>query len=424
MKKSLLLLVAVLGSMTAVFGQDDVHQVFFLNEGYYDYFEGTQVVEPTLGVYDMDAGFYTEVATLGTERFGSGLAVYDEKVYVAADTKLMVFDANTYYLLAEIDVVGIRSVAVSQGQIIVTRGDVVPLDSYLQVYDAGTLDLLYEFDAIDGPGYPAQDIIIVGDEAFIGVNNGFTWGAEVGIIGILDLENQSYGNEIDLGEDGTNPDNMMFDGETIYTLNNKDFSGSSISSVDVVSGSLNATTNVALNAGCASSMLAEGQVHFMEYGIEKVARFDVATEEVVDTLDQSQAYYGMAYESISGQIFATTTDYVTTGTAFILDTDHNEISSFEVGVSAGSIAFDIREATDMHSAKAMLVQVFPNPANDFVTITASEANASLFVKDLSGRVVYSSYFPNGSSLRVDLGDWAAGVYILDVNGSKTKLVKR
>jgi hypothetical protein len=423
MKKSFLFMVAILVSFTAAFSQEIVHQVFFLNEGYYDYFEETQVVTPTLGVYDPETQVYTEVATLGDGRFGSDLVVHNEKVYVAADTRLMVFDANSFALLDEVEVEGIRAVSVWQDQVIVTRGEVYPLDSYLQVYSASALDLLYEFNTTEGPEFPSQDIIIIDDEAFIGVNNGFTWGQEVGLIGILDLENQTYGNEIDLGPNGTNPDNMMFDGETIYTLNNMDFSASSVSSVDVQSAALNSTTDVALNSGCASSALIEGQVNFMEYGVDKVARFDVETEVVVDTLEQSQAYYGMAYDQINGQIFASTTDYVATGEAFILDADHNELASFEVGVSAGSIAFDIREATRVDEGVQSSISVFPNPCNDVVNIGLDSGESTVIVTDLTGKVILSQVVTDTNTLRIDISNWEVGVYVISVNGMNQKLIK-
>lgn len=413
MKKVYLLVVAILGSIIHI-GQD-VHQVVFLNEGYYDYFEQTQVVEPSIGIYNPETEVYQEVATISDARFGSDVLVHDELIYVAADTRLLIFDANSYDLLAETEVIGVRSLAVWQDQLIITRGEVEALDSYLQVRNAITLDLIYELENNDGPAYPSQDIIIVEDEAFIAVNNGFTWGAEVGIIGILDLENQTYGNEIDLGENGTNPDNLMMADGRIYTLNNRDFSGSSVSVVDIEQASFVSTTDVALNSGCASSLLVEGHVHFVEYGVDKVARFDVSTEEVADTVEASQAYYGMAIDPVSGLIYATTTDYVSTGTAYVLDTDYNELQMFEVGVAAGSIAFDLREATSIESNTQADFSVYPNPCHDQLVINTADEMFNYRILDIQGRTVTSGMATN--VLTLDTEFWLSGVYVLELHNS-------
>lgn len=418
-------MVAILGSIIHI-GQD-VHQVVFLNEGYYDYFEQAQVVAPSIGVYDPESEVYQEVATIADARFGSDVLVHDERIYVAADTRLMIFDANTYELLEEAEVVGVRSLAIWEDQLILTRGEVEALDSYLQIRSAANLDLIYELDANNGPAYPSQDIIIVEDEAFIAVNNGFTGGAEVGIIGILDLENQTYGNEIDLGVNGTNPDNMMIADGRIYTLNNRDFSGSSVSVVDVEQASFISTTDVALNSGCASSLLVDGHVHFVEYGVDKVARFDISTEEVADTVEASQAYYGMNNDPISGLIYATTTDYVSTGTAYLLDADYNQLHEFEVGVASGSIAFDIREATAIETKVAADLSIFPNPCEDQLFIQSTQGNLSYRVMDAQARILATGLISMNSVLNT--GEWPSGIYFLELrdpyeNLTKTRIIKQ
>ena len=39
------------------------------------------------------------------------------------------------------------------------------------------------------------------------------------------MTSMSYINEIDLGPDGKNPDNLLIRGNKLYTVNNKDWSG-------------------------------------------------------------------------------------------------------------------------------------------------------------------------------------------------------
>ena len=46
---------------------------------------------------------------------------------------------------------------------------------------------------------------------------------------VVDISTMSYLEEIDLGPDGTNPDNMVLNGDYIYTVNNKNWTGASFS---------------------------------------------------------------------------------------------------------------------------------------------------------------------------------------------------
>src|SRR5690606_9647829 len=104
-----------------------------------------------------------------------------------------------------------------------------------QVYDKHSLELLYELTTDNGPAYASEGIVIRDNTAYIAINNGFVFGEEVGLIGVVDLETRTYLDEIDLGPSGRNPENIMHDDAMLYTLNNKDFSSSSISVVDPVS---------------------------------------------------------------------------------------------------------------------------------------------------------------------------------------------
>ena len=54
------------------------------------------------------------------------------------------------------------------------------------------------------------------DKLYVAINNAFDYGNYKGIIGVVDLIGMTYVNEINLGEDGKNPINMMFKNDNIY----------------------------------------------------------------------------------------------------------------------------------------------------------------------------------------------------------------
>ena len=49
----------------------------------------------------------------------------------------------------------------------------------------------------------------------------YEFGNYQGIIGVINLNNLTYDSEIDLGDDGKNPINLMLRDDKLYTLNNK-----------------------------------------------------------------------------------------------------------------------------------------------------------------------------------------------------------
>ena len=54
------------------------------------------------------------------------------------------------------------------------------------------------------------NILINDDELYVLINNAYEWGNYQGIIGQVDLNTLNYEAEINLGDEGKNPINLMF----------------------------------------------------------------------------------------------------------------------------------------------------------------------------------------------------------------------
>ena len=127
----------------------------------------------------------------------------------------------------------------------VSRGDYDPVtfgpllfNSYFQVYDKSDLSFVYEIDTVTGPKWATQNIIVDENLVYVAINNGFDSGNEEGLIGVIDANSLDYISEFDLGDNGKNPDNMMLYENNLYTVNNKDWSGSSISQINIETGTV------------------------------------------------------------------------------------------------------------------------------------------------------------------------------------------
>ena len=431
MKTRYTILFVLLGIFTGIAQQSYVHQIIFLNEGWYDFFNNTLVVPPSVGSYDPVSRTYQVFDEISEAEFASDVII-DEVIYVAADQFLITYDKTTLERLDRIIVPGIRKLAIWEDQLLVSRGDYLTFfESYFQVYDKNSLELLYELDTENGPAYSTEGIVVQNDSAYVAINNGFVFGQEVGLIGIVDLKNRTYAGEIDLGPDGKNPDNIMLsDNGKIYTLNNKDFSSSSISSINADTRVVKTYDKIAANSGCGTSTYANEQIYYMEYGVDKLARFDVKSAQIVDTLAGTTAYYGLVDDKINKQLVATWTDFFSTGIAHILDYEGNLIHVFEVGISPGSIALDVRTTTSIEDPAwpADAVRVFPVPAHDEVHIETDETLANVKLFGSLGNVL-THQFLNARKHTIWQEDHPAGMYFIEIGlqqgGKRTyRVVKR
>ncbi|MCB0795692.1 MAG: hypothetical protein KDB88_13235, partial [Flavobacteriales bacterium] len=353
--------------------QQTVHQVFVLNEGYYDFGGQTQVIPVSLGSFDPASGQYTEVATIPDVRFGNDVKVDAELVYVSADSFLLKYDANSYALLDQVVVPGIRRIAIWNDQLLVTRGEVGGLSHYFEVRDKATLDLIYTINPADGMPYSCEAVEVLNDKAYVSMNNGFDWPNYTNLVAIVDLLTESFEQTVDLGPDGYNPEHLMVSDGAVFTFNNKDYSGSSVSRIEPATASLSYTNDVAINSGCGTSVLSDGKIYFMEYSVDRLARFDIATEQVIDTLFNGISAYGTLDDPINGVVYVSSTDYISTGTLHIMTHDGIEIGSTTIGVAAGKMALDLRASSGIDEPGPVSVQLFPDPADEQLQITWTEA---------------------------------------------------
>jgi len=407
--------------------QQQVYQVFALSEGYYDYINGGgQLVPVTLGSYDPVAGTYTTVVTISGPRFGSDVLVDGGSVYVAADDRILRYDADTYTETGMTMVQGVRKLAVWGDRLLLTRGELGGLDHYFEVRDKQSLDLLWTLEPSDGLTMSAEDVVVVGDMAYLAVNNAFDWSNLAGKVGVVDLLAQTYADEIDLGPNGLNPEKLFVVDGALHSFNNTDFTGSSISAIDMGGAQLTYTHDVALNSGCSASAYAEGKIYFMEYSQNELARYALSTASVLDTLTGSPAVYGLIEDPINHVLYATTTDFFSTGDLLVLNADGSTISSVPAAMSAGNLALDIRLSTGVVEPTKDRIVLYPNPATEELTLSFTGTSVvSVVILDAAGRVVKRIGTNNTVTQRIAVADLAPGSYTVQALGhAPVRFVKR
>ena len=332
-----------------VMAQNVVNQVLILNEGRYDYTTGEIETPVTIGSYDPVTNNYSVVDTIEGARFASDMIINGDYFYIAADTQLLKYDLNTYELLASQLVTGVRNILIVNDNLFVSRGEYgVIFDSYFQIYSKSDLTFISELDTTEGPKWTTQNMVHTDNKLYVAINNGFEWGNEKSLIGVLDLSTLSYLEEIDLGSDATNPDNMMITDDYIYTVNNKNWSGASFSKVDLSTHS-STTINVSdVSTGCGTSCLRGDKINFQISMDSVLLEWDPATLlSSGNPLGINQNFYELAYDEVNNYLYASETDYSTYGKVHIYDADNNLVSEFDCGVSPGTIVFDVRNTTSI-----------------------------------------------------------------------------
>ena len=332
-----------------VMAQNVVNQVLLLNEGRFDYATGEIETPVTIGSYDPFTSIYSVVDTIEGARFASDMLIDGDYFYVAADTQLLKYDLNTYELLASQSVTGVRNILIVNDNLFVSRGEYgVSFDSYFQIYSKSDLTFISELDTTEGPKWTTQNMVHTDNKLYVAINNGFEWGNEKSLIGVLDLSTLSYLEEIDLGSDATNPDNMMITDDYIFTVNNKNWSGASFSKVDLSTHS-STTINVSdVSTGCGTSCLRGDKINFQISMDSVLLEWDPATLlSSGNPLGINQNFYELAYDEVNNYLYASETDYSTYGKVHIYDSDNNLVSEFDCGVSPGTIVFDVRNTTSI-----------------------------------------------------------------------------
>ena len=334
-----------------VMAQNVINQVLLLNEGRYDYTTGEIETPVTIGSYDPFTSIYSVVDTIEGARFASDMLIDGDYFYVAADTQLLKYDLNTYELLASQSVTGVRNILIVNDNLFVSRGEYgVSFDSYFQIYSKSDLTFISELDTTEGPKWTTQNMVHTDNKLYVAINNGFEWGNEKSLIGVLDLSTLSYLEEIDLGSDATNPDNMMITDDYIFTVNNKNWSGASFSKVDLSTHS-STTINVSdVSTGCGTSCLRGDKINFQISMDSVLLEWDPATLlSSGNPLGINQNFYELAYDEVNNYLYASETDYSTYGKVHIYDADNNLVSEFDCGVSPGKIVFDVRSTTSINT---------------------------------------------------------------------------
>lgn len=374
----------IFASFTILFASaQSVNRVLILNEGYYDYVNSEIVTPVTIGAYDPSTSTYTTLDEVENARFATDIKIDGNYFYVAADDHLLKYDLLTNELINSVEIEGIRKIAFWNDEIVITRGEyLMSFDAYIQVYDKNSLELIFEVPG-DVVPHAAEGVVVKDGIAYVAVNNGFVWGEEVGYIAQVDLYTQTLISTIDLGENGKNPDNIMIDGDNIFTLNNKDYTGSSVSNFKIGTGDISTADLLNISAGCGTSVYFNGDIYYQELFNSVVTKYNPITEAIIDETDYSKNFYAIVFDELNNLMYASETDYFSYGKINIYALDGDLISTFDAGVSPGNMVLDVRMGSSVPEVKNLEMNIYPNPVTESLTLQMND-NAPIDIVEIYG----------------------------------------
>ena len=326
-----------------VAGQD---RAYVLCEGAQDIYSGAIMEFPRVGFIDLSAEepVFEVLHVFEGLGYASDL-IFDEAgsmLYVAADDVVYRLDATTGAVLAEQALQGARRLALDGGRLFVSRGDYdpltwasVPFDHYLVALDAETLawDAGWEADGATGPAWATEGMCIHDGALFVGVNNAFAYGEEVGLIGRLELESGNY-SEVDLGEAGLNPVHLFVSEDGVVSVNAQQYDGTSLSRREP-DGTVSTLAVADVTAGCGAAAMHEGGVMYQVYGEGGFRKADGQTLEALEGWEgNGNSVYSMAMVEGNRAVLGMT-DFSTTGHVEFWHLEDGLLWSCEVGVSPG-----------------------------------------------------------------------------------------
>jgi len=317
--------------------------------------EGGSMETPSVGVYNPTEATFTQVMEFEEAEFTTDIIIADGAAFAAADNMIYRFDLDTYEVEATVEMEGIRKLAYYNGSIYATRGEFdsetwgsVEFETYFVWFNSETLLWEGELPATEGVSFDAEDLVIKNGVAYIAINNAFTWGDEVGLLGVYDIETGEY-TEHDLGEEGKNTVHLKVTENEVLMVNNTDWSATSLSRVELPSlGAaeviVNTLTVAGVSSGCNAASLIGDELVFQieeEIGMRKASVSDL-TPLAEMWGPATDVYYSMEVSPVNGDVYATVTNFIDEAEVQILDVAGTLISSFQAGAIPGGMAFDVR----------------------------------------------------------------------------------
>ncbi len=401
--------------------------MLFMQMGWSQHFIAHQVIIGAGGNFN-DPDDYVSLSTFnvldpGFSEFGSvftqsiqDVAIDGRFAYVAAQDSLAKFDIDTYEKIAIVEAIGVRNIKVWGDELIVSFWYPVT-ENFVRMYAADDLTLIANIDGLSGD---AAGCVVNNQIAYVAIPG--AWGATKGKLAKINLQAHILIEEIDLGEEGVNINDLYLQ----EGANDKVLAvcatpwGAPDGKLLLINASNSQkevfTYDTQLGRGVA--VLDDMLYCVIGNGIGSIDLLDMTISDTMLFNSPGFGFAGAAMDTINKMFYVTTTDYTSTGTAYIFNMNGDQMQSFSCGIDANSIAIDYRSTEGVNLAKSNSdFRLYPNPSSAMITLDwkGAENFKEVQILDIHGRQILRQLLEsNLSGLQLDLSHLERGVYVINM----------
>ena len=136
----------------------------------------------------------------------------------------------------------------------------------------------------------------------------------------------------------------------------------------------------------------------------------------------SMNFYEIAEDQVNGLFYASNTDFYSYGTIYIYNELNQPVSSFDAGVSPGTIVFDVRSANAGITELQLDFTVYPNPTAGKIAVNSDYEGVVKIINNV-GQLVFETHVKAGNNT-LDLGALDSGMYQVEFKSGTFTALKR
>lgn len=371
-----LLVLGLTVCMTAMMGVEAKSQdrLWVLNEGWYNYGTGVLETPPSLGMISAESWVYEEILNFPSSNFCTDLKINGEIAFVALENQLVKIDLTTGMVMESMEVLGIQELAlVGDEWVFATRGGIdpvtylpLPLESHVGWWSQEDLSLGGGLTLAQGPSLACQAILVEGDKVFVGINNGWVWGGEVGRLGVWDVGAMSY-EEFELDTSAVNPVAFHKNNDVVLAVSNGDYTNTTLSQWSAANpGSSSSATLAGVSAGCNASAIVNGALALQidqENGLRLIDSQTLTwTGELLNP--EAPPAYSLAVHPQWEWTCSGYTDYVSQGEVVIRTSSGEIVAEVSTGISPGTLVWQLDDSASLLEA----IQSLPSASSKIIDV--------------------------------------------------------
>ena len=135
----------------------------------------------------------------------------------------------------------------------------------------------------------------------------------------------------------------------------------------------------------------------------------------------------MEFDDINDLTYSSETDYFSYGKVNIFDGDGILVNSFDVSVSPGNFAFDVRTSTGINNVEEINISLYPNPTADKVMINAATPIKFVIITDMTGKKLMEYNDVNSANFTAEIKDLTFGSYLISITtdtNTQTQIISK